>query len=1231
MNAKEYREFYKTEIREDTDNLRDIDFIGCYHRNKNNSLLKKGFFELYHGDKENERGFLTSQVEIAEDGQAIYEFIQNAVDANSSHFYIFWDEENFLVINNGKKFQPNEIKSILNFSQSTKSENSENKIGKFGIGFKLIHRLVGKDNGLDEIIDEYKGPLLFSWDKSYIKKFLNKNLKDIDKQWFFKILYTNFPCGLEETIKDKKYKDRVPFKREEYNDLVNFMNKQKINLDYLEEGTIFFLKLGKGKSELLNNEVNNLQNGIKYSLNIIKSFSENRDKKLNDININGRTIKSENLNTIKKDNYIFLSPLNQQDSLLFFNQNNNEKISFFKFFPMGDQRNALNFIVHSDKFDIESNRRKLHETPINKELLTDISNSLKDEFNKIKNEDIERYRNILFNLYLSDLETANNDKLIQEYLTSHLYQYIQKNIPTKDNKIIKDKNLVKIIDSKLNISLSKYSEFYFDDETIIREAKRKLGIRKWNIFDILINDNIESWVQKLSKEDSTVFLEELNKAYGTNNTYRDFNLKNKAIFLFGKTFLSINGIPENYFFRGTFDIQTESILEKLGFIFSKNNMAIYKNLLNLNKKSINASLFTNLYTQLEVISILEVFEKHNIKNFAILKINKKYQISSELSHTYIKDAQFKDFITENNYDRILDIYLIPDVFKEKIITLTKIAPSDRAIKERLIREKEHKEIIDFIVKEDDILKNLFINSVGLISLEVNKRYLKSDYESKVIKFFIQNNRADELKSKIYIDGESIDEKLTSPVITFKYGEVKLTDINHRKYNNTIVSEDILNIVNNFDEIDASLLEENIFNFRELDKEEVYEEDIEDFLESWSNPYKKTISRGKLEFLIYLSIKRHSKSYFENITKLDFDFNKIFRLLENILIIDKESKVKYPFSISDFFPNLNNDYYIKDKDYALDRETLDYKIIKNLKILEVYKKFGLKINDNLLKIRKKLKNQEEISNDEIKKLSDKELLSNLDFLKLDNKSYSLDMKNIETKNIHLIYKYLSSNTRLTIFPILKNKSNFRLMEINNQSNFYITKQNLNSKNTLFNERVKIEIKNKNIIYHDLLEKEDVPKDWKEIKENEEERKENEKGKLKEQELEFQADIEKSTKDSIEYKWMIGWRGEKYVYELLLKRFDIIDISWHNKNSKSINDDNGETDIEVKIDGVIHYVEVKTTVKSVNRGEDVAFYMSSNQFKKFSRYDKNYHLVFITGIDDNPEHLYFGFNPNWLNEL
>lgn len=41
---------------------------------------------MYHGDKEDIYGFLRKEVEMAEDGQAICEFVQNAADSDSIDF-----------------------------------------------------------------------------------------------------------------------------------------------------------------------------------------------------------------------------------------------------------------------------------------------------------------------------------------------------------------------------------------------------------------------------------------------------------------------------------------------------------------------------------------------------------------------------------------------------------------------------------------------------------------------------------------------------------------------------------------------------------------------------------------------------------------------------------------------------------------------------------------------------------------------------------------------------------------------------------------------------------------------------------------------------------------------------------------------------------------------------------------------------------------------------------------
>ena len=232
MQAKEFRKFY-AKSREDSDKLRDLNFIGCYHK-VDNKIAKKGFFDLYHGDKEDEINFLRTQVEIAEDGQAIYEFLQNAVDAHATEFYIFWDKENFLVINNGDKFDVVGIRSILNFSQSPKTR-SKCSIGNFGIGFKLIHRLVGnkveetdEENGLKEIIYKYNGPVLFSWDNHYFKNFIQNDLSKIDQHWLFKITYTNFPAGLGEEIRDKEYKKRIVFKNSEYHNMLSFIKSRQL-------------------------------------------------------------------------------------------------------------------------------------------------------------------------------------------------------------------------------------------------------------------------------------------------------------------------------------------------------------------------------------------------------------------------------------------------------------------------------------------------------------------------------------------------------------------------------------------------------------------------------------------------------------------------------------------------------------------------------------------------------------------------------------------------------------------------------------------------------------------------------------------------------------------------------------------------------------------------------------------------------------------------------------------
>ena len=86
-SAKEYRKWIK--IQEDRREV-DEDFIGCSFEKNGRKI--KGFFNLFHGKKDDIEKYLPSLLDIAEDNQAIYEFLQNAVDCGATHFWAFYND-----------------------------------------------------------------------------------------------------------------------------------------------------------------------------------------------------------------------------------------------------------------------------------------------------------------------------------------------------------------------------------------------------------------------------------------------------------------------------------------------------------------------------------------------------------------------------------------------------------------------------------------------------------------------------------------------------------------------------------------------------------------------------------------------------------------------------------------------------------------------------------------------------------------------------------------------------------------------------------------------------------------------------------------------------------------------------------------------------------------------------------------------------------------------------------
>jgi hypothetical protein len=550
-SAKSFRYWYKTKIKEiDRNDLtHNENFVGTYHK-ENGKKTIKGFFEMYHGDKPDIASYLPSILKIAEDGQAIYEFLQNAVDCGSTHFYIFYNEKYFLAINNGSPFDIEGLQSILNIAQTTKKD--PDKIGRFGIGFKLAHRLVGKNEGTDELVRQYKGPILFSWAKLEDLEALlnNEEIEPITPQkgvnnsffeapYLIKLLLTNFPSDPNETVKDINYKDQVLFKQEELKELIDFLNENfKIHSDSLKKnvlkhGSLFFIRLGEDKKKLLDKDYSELVNGIQYSMNTLKNLQK---VYINNDDIGKIPLQLE-AGTIKKgsDEFERISPEYKEfdikfaigfNTIKFGNDKSyhqikllKEKPNFYKYFPMGDEINGFGFIVHCDSFSNEANRRKLHEDDINRNLFPELAKHIIQRLTEYKTKDRSKFLNLYASLLLSDIPDRQNNKWLRSIFYDTLFNFLQINVPTK-NGFSNNAQNVKINKLKTQLNLKDFGLediqwFEWDNENdkfLIDEAKEKLKIKKWDISDLVEYSDLETinkWIASCNNETYRAFLDEL--------------------------------------------------------------------------------------------------------------------------------------------------------------------------------------------------------------------------------------------------------------------------------------------------------------------------------------------------------------------------------------------------------------------------------------------------------------------------------------------------------------------------------------------------------------------------------------------------------------------------------------------------------------------------------------------------------------------------------------------------
>ena len=548
-SAKEYRQWIRDQrFRPDV----DINFIGCSLKSGNQMI--KGFFELFHGFKDDIEKYLPSLLDIAEDNQAIYEFLQNAVDCGATHFWAFYNDQYFLAVNNGDKFSIEGVSSILNIAQSTKYTASS--IGRLGIGFKLVHRLVGKGNGAHELVHGNKGPIIFSWDKLEQLKALmfseSISCEGLgDNPFLFKIAITNFPANVDEVVKDINYEDTVIFPASELEELQSFVSQSLSELftdspSSFSQGTLFFIKLGENKKCLLDEDLDTLKNGIEYSMNTLKQ--------LDNITFNGETIYKKKLvindNSIKTNTELFntIDPQYKEFDILYsfgylpfdFTSKDyyqaaeqlRQSPNFYKYFPMGDEVDNMALFIHSDSFQIEANRRKLINHHTNQKLLPEIAGFIVNTLNQYKINDRSKYLQLYASILLTDKPSSKEKGWMDEIFFNILFNAIKTSAPTIDGNET-DLSNVKIKDVKVNVPLDKiglshikWFYWYGDSHEKIIDAaysSDKLDLCKWNINDIIEECDMKllnEWLASCADDMFDSFIDEI-KSTTTSNRVKE--------------------------------------------------------------------------------------------------------------------------------------------------------------------------------------------------------------------------------------------------------------------------------------------------------------------------------------------------------------------------------------------------------------------------------------------------------------------------------------------------------------------------------------------------------------------------------------------------------------------------------------------------------------------------------------------------------------------------------------
>ena len=445
-------------------------YLSTEPNHTNNNLKKKKI------TNKNNINYITKDKEMKRNAKKKWQansFSSNGIRYGSYDKYFInnnnnnYEENSFLNNNN------NSNKLLYNKKKYNIKKDSFNK-DKFE-QIKEINKMLNKNKNVHSMekkndIDAIKG-------KNIIFKKANNNNNDNDNKYNLNLSVQgnglNYFNNLNQFIKEKSYNN-------------NTLNKNNSNNNRNGE----HLEINKGIKNFnyyLNKEGDIFQNNyINNNFNLKNNKKVNRNNNNNNNNINKQMNKTIPFKNIKKEN----KKINKN---IIMNNNDNDNINI----------NNNNAFENSDR---THNKKYI----LNKNYKMNINNDSK---------------------YLNKKNSFNNNSKI----LNKLKQDINNSIKNKSNDITNNTNLKKAEKLKMNNDYSKDDilrmSLFNKDDNILNKKNNNLEIKKENIFDILLQEEIKEGISPKSKSNKKDILNIDNDDNEIINNYSDRNtISNKKFF-----------------------------------------------------------------------------------------------------------------------------------------------------------------------------------------------------------------------------------------------------------------------------------------------------------------------------------------------------------------------------------------------------------------------------------------------------------------------------------------------------------------------------------------------------------------------------------------------------------------------------------------------------------------------------------------------------------------------------